>query len=118
MSTPTDYSNPSEVVRVMESLGPAGRAWLAALPVILAQVSGRWNLQVGYPYEGGAVVFVAPAERSDLSRVVLKISILEDETRAEPDALALWNGDGRFDCSSSIAIVGRAATPSLETSSG
>jgi streptomycin 6-kinase len=78
----------------MESLGRAGRAWLAALPVILAEVSELWDLEVGRPYEGGAVAFVAPAERSDLYKVVLKISILEDETRAEPDALAVWNGDG------------------------
>lgn len=91
---PADHSVPTEVVRVMESLGPAGHAWLAALPAILAETSEEWDLRVGRPYEGGAVAFVAPAERSDKMRVVLKISIMEDETRTEPDALALWNGDG------------------------
>ncbi|MGQ0670761.1 MAG: aminoglycoside phosphotransferase family protein, partial [Actinomycetota bacterium] len=45
-------------------------------------------------FECGCVGFVAPVERADGTRAVLKISYLDDETRHEGDALAFWDGDG------------------------
>ena len=40
------------------------------------------------------MAFVAPARRPDGERLVLKVSIDDEETRHEPDALALWSGRG------------------------
>src|SRR5207247_1332164 len=45
-------------------------------------------------FAGGVVGFVAPAERGDGERVVLKVSLVDEETRTEADALAMWGGHG------------------------
>lgn len=74
--------------------GESGEEWLRSLPGVVRDVTRRWGLQVGRPLLGGAVAFVAPAVSAAGERVVLKVSILTDETRHEGDALALWNGDG------------------------
>jgi streptomycin 6-kinase len=74
--------------------GEAGRAWLDALPGIVADLQRRWGLRLGPPFEGGCVGYVAPAERRDGTQAVLKVSFVDDETRHEADALALWDGDG------------------------
>jgi len=75
--------------------GDAGRAWLAALPALVAELEDRWQLtDVGPAFEGGVVGFVAPAVRRDREPVVVKISYVEDETRNEADALAFWDGHG------------------------
>ncbi len=86
---------PSSVSRMIVSCyGREGRAWLDGLPEVVARVSDRWRLRVGEPFSGGCVAFVAPAERADGSSAVLKISFIDDETRHESDALAVWNGKG------------------------
>ena len=74
--------------------GEAGRVWLEALPQIVEQLCHRWDLSIGPAFEGGCVGFVAPAERGDGNRLVLKLSLLDDETRTEADALRFWDGDG------------------------
>jgi streptomycin 6-kinase len=63
-------------------------------PALIAALSGRWQLRIGEPFTGGSVAYVAPVERADGSAAVLKISPIDDETRHEADALALWDGDG------------------------
>ena len=90
-----DLVVPTEVVEMnLKANGEAGRAWLEALPAIVEQLRVRWALSLGPAFEGGCVGFVAPAERPDGERVVLKISFVDEETRYEADALALWDGDG------------------------
>jgi len=74
--------------------GAAGPDWIQRLPSVVRELERRWGLRVGPPFGGGAVAFVAPALRTDGERVVLKVSILTDETRHEADALELWNGAG------------------------
>jgi streptomycin 6-kinase len=54
----------------------------------------RWNLQPGEPFTGGSIAWVAPVKRAGGSAAVLKISIIDEETRHEADALAFWNGRG------------------------
>ena len=87
---------PESVVRMqLAANGEAGRAWLAALPRLIDELREGWSLtEVGTAFEGGCVAFVAPAVRADGSRVVLKVSLLDEETEREADALALWNGTG------------------------
>jgi streptomycin 6-kinase len=91
----TDLAIPDEVIRMnLAANGEAGRAWLEALPGVVQELRARWELTIGPPLEGGCVGLVVPAERVDGTRVVLKVSFIDDETRHEPDALALWDGDG------------------------
>ena len=91
----TDLAIPDEVVRMnLAANGEAGRAWLEALPGVVQELQARWELTVGPPFVGGCVGLVVPAERPDGTRVVLKVSFIDDETRHEADALALWDGDG------------------------
>ncbi len=87
---------PESVVRMqLAANGEAGRAWLAGLPRLIDELRESWSLtEIGLPFEGGCLAFVAPAVRADGSRVVLKVSLLDEETEHEADALALWNGRG------------------------
>jgi streptomycin 6-kinase len=86
---------PDAVVEMnLSANGEAGRAWLEALPGIVEELRARWELTIGPAFEGGVVGFVAPAERPDGERAVLKVSFMDDETRHEGDALEVWEGDG------------------------
>src|SRR5437867_2073411 len=88
-------SIPNEVVRMnVTANGEAGRAWLEALPGMVNELSRRWRLTLGPAFDGGVVAFVAPAQRPDGRRVVLKVSFIDEETRHEADALRAWDGDG------------------------
>lgn len=87
---------PEAVVKMQLAVNrDAGREWLARLPALIDELREAWSLtEIGPAFEGGCVAFVAPAVRADGSRVVLKVSLLDDETECEGDALALWNGNG------------------------
>jgi streptomycin 6-kinase len=86
---------PDEVVRMnLSANGAAGRAWLGSLPGLVEELTDRWSLTIGPAFAGGAVGFVAPAERRGGDRLVLKVSFVDEETQHEPDALRHWDGDG------------------------
>ena len=86
---------PDEVVRMnLSANGAAGRAWLGSLPGLVEEFTDRWSLTIGPAFTGGAVGFVAPAERRGGERLVLKVSFVDDETQHEPEALRHWHGDG------------------------
>ena len=54
-----------------------------------------WSIaEMGPAFEGGCVAYVAPVVRRDGGRVVLKVSLADEETEREPDALVVWNGNG------------------------
>jgi streptomycin 6-kinase len=84
---------PKAVIAMLGS-SEDGRDWLASLPELVDRARARWDLSVGPAYEGGCVAFVAPAERGTGEEVVVKIGFVDEETRTEPDALALWGGQG------------------------
>jgi streptomycin 6-kinase len=71
-----------------------GADWAASLPALAAHACERWELTLGEPYEGGHTAWVAPAQRADGARCVLKLPYPDDESQHEPDALQLWDGDG------------------------
>lgn len=86
------------MIEIPEPLGwwgetPEGAEWLARLPAIVAELAGRWQLEVGEPFPDGLVSLVMQVTRGD-GPAVLKVNFPEDETEHEADALAFWDGVG------------------------
>ncbi|MFD4610056.1 aminoglycoside phosphotransferase family protein [Streptomyces sp. NPDC058440] len=74
--------------------GPAGSAWLSALPATVREVAERWDCTAdGDPLYGG-VGIVVPVLRKTTGPAVLKVSFPHPENRFEPDALSAWGGRG------------------------
>lgn len=76
--------------------GERGRAWLEALPALVAEVAARWDLAVGAPFEpGGNISWVAPVRvRSHRVDAVLKLQHPHPESDPEALGLAAWAGVG------------------------
>ncbi len=74
--------------------GEAGRAWIAALPALVSEMLGRWDLTVDGPAAFGAVALVLPVVRSDRRKAALKLQPVDDESCGEAVALRLWAGGG------------------------
>lgn len=74
--------------------GPARAAWLAALPGRVAEMTRRWGLDLGAPFEpGGNCSWVAPATDGQGRDVVLKVAWRHDEARHEVEGLAAVGSD-------------------------
>lgn len=71
-----------------------GRAWLSALPALIAEACSLWSLELGEPYEGSHVSLVLPAERDGASPLVLKLQFPHSESDHEAVALRVWDGNG------------------------
>lgn len=67
---------------------PGGMEWLAALPGLVAECVEQWSLELEEPIDTGHS-FVAPA-----GDVFLKLSLPDEESEHEAEALARWNGVG------------------------
>ena len=64
---------------------------LEPLALIAAEVAAEWGLELGPPFALARYSYVAPVGED----AVLKVTPAEDdEADEEPDALALWDGDG------------------------
>lgn len=72
---------------------PDAAPWLHALPALVRVVAEEWDLEVGEPYDGASVSWVAPARRG-LDDVVLKLQWPHPECEHEAAALVAWAGDG------------------------
>jgi streptomycin 6-kinase len=71
------------------------RAWMVDLPRVVDELSRRWSLELGRPFQpGGQASWVAPARTKSGTRVVLKVAWPHDEALHEADGLRAWNGDG------------------------
>ncbi|SCK44786.1 streptomycin 6-kinase [Streptomyces sp. WMMB 714] len=92
--TPADLFPDSLPVTTAMRRTASGRDWLGRLPSLVEELRRRWNLRLGSPYEGGSCSWVAPAERRDGTRAVLKVTWPHREARPEGEALRLWAGDG------------------------
>jgi streptomycin 6-kinase len=76
-------------------MGERGRAWLAALPDLVAECETRWRIRVGPVFEdGGAVSWVAPATLHDGTQAVLKLFVPDIENRYEAEGLQHYDGRG------------------------
>ena len=71
------------------------RAWLTALPGVIAQARHRWSLRVGEPFQpGGWTAWVAPARDAAGHDLVLKIAWPHPDATHEADGLRAWAGQG------------------------
>lgn len=70
----------------------ARAAWLDQLPLLIAELAGRWTLRLGEPFDA-TCAWVAPAWRADGSEAVLKIGMPHFEADHEIAALRFWAGD-------------------------
>ncbi|NKB72851.1 MAG: aminoglycoside phosphotransferase [Candidatus Latescibacteria bacterium] len=71
------------------------REWLAGLPGAVAELSNRWQLELGPPFErepGPSLVL--PATLAAGGEAILKLGMPHMEATHEIDALRFWNGDG------------------------
>jgi streptomycin 6-kinase len=74
--------------------GTAGRAWIAALPKLAAEVLDRWALRLDGPPLHGMGALVLPVIRPDDTPAALKLQPVNEENVSEPVGLRVWNGDG------------------------
>ena len=70
-------------------------SWLERLPSTIANLSRRWNVEVGAPFHPlGATAWVAPAIGDRGQNLVIKLLRPHQEAAHEADALRLWAGRG------------------------
>jgi streptomycin 6-kinase len=62
----------------LAAMGELGRAWVAALPELLAQLERQWSITVGRTIPGGSGSYVAMATNADGSPAVVKVAVIEE----------------------------------------
>jgi streptomycin 6-kinase len=87
-----------------------GRPDLTSLTATATEVAEEWGVALGEPFPLARCSFVAPAGRDAVLKV---IPPSDDEADEEPDALALWAGDGavrllRHDRARQVLLLDRA----------
>ena len=70
----------------------SGRAWLAVLPRLVAEVVERWQLEVGEPFLDASASFTLRAADRDERPLVLKLQYPHREAEQEAAALRAWGG--------------------------
>jgi streptomycin 6-kinase len=92
----TAFVLPANLVdSVRSDLLPERREWLRFLPDVVAELTRRWSLRVGPPYQpGGRCAWVAPARDSTGQDLVLKVAWRHDEAADEAEGLRAWAGHG------------------------
>lgn len=72
----------------------AGRAWVAGLPQVIADLARRWSLGLDEPLQhDGFTAAVIPATTAAGHQAVLKLGLPHMEARDEAAGLAFWDGD-------------------------
>lgn len=73
---------------------PGRIAWLERLPDVIRELQERWSLSLGAPFDGVDVscAWVAPANRADGTRAVLKLGMPHFEAEHEIQSLRFWDG--------------------------
>ena len=74
---------------------PEREAWLRSLPAMLEELTDRWSLRTGPPFDHANVTcsWVAPVVRADGTRAVLKLGMPHLEGADEIQGLRFWNGN-------------------------
>lgn len=74
--------------------GASGRAWITALPGLVADFLDHWALRLDGPPGYGMASLVLPVIRADGTPGALKLQPVSEENAAAPIGLRAWNGDG------------------------
>ncbi|WP_433543764.1 aminoglycoside phosphotransferase family protein (plasmid) [Streptomyces sp. CA-294286] len=74
--------------------GEEGRAWVAGLPDLAAEMLERWELEREGSAGAGEASLVLPVLRHDGTRAVLRFQMPRQETTAALIGLRTWNGEG------------------------
>lgn len=77
----------------LRTLGPAGAAWTAALPVVLAELCEQWSLTLGRSLPGGSGSYVTSASRAGVP-CVLKVVVDDVDLRDQIEVLQRAQGRG------------------------
>ena len=87
---------PEALVRgTIDREGDRGAAWIAELPVIVADLLERWGCAPDGEVTHGGVGLVVPVrQRTAGTRAVLKVSFPHPGNVHEPDAFEVWAGRG------------------------
>ena len=74
---------------------PERKKWLDNLPAMLEELTDRWSLSIGPPFDHANVScsWVASAVRADGTPAVLKVAMPHMEGAHEIQGLRFWNGD-------------------------
>ena len=74
---------------------PERMAWLDGLPVLVEELTDRWSLRPGKPFEQAeaSCAYVAPVVRTDGTQAVLKLGMPHMEGEQEIAGLRFWRGD-------------------------
>jgi streptomycin 6-kinase len=84
---------PGFVRTIQNTFGTGGRAWLSALPDLIAQASRSWGLNAIQPVSNLSYNFVAYADRAG-KPVVLKLGVPNRELKSGIAALRFYDGRG------------------------
>lgn len=91
----TQFRVPAYLRAGVEHGGPPRAKWLASLPGRVAEISARWGLTLGPPFEpGGNCSWVAPGTDRSGREIVLKVAWSHAEYLHEAEGLALLAGHG------------------------
>lgn len=66
---------PEIVRRRAEVDGPEGRAWLASLDALIAEIERDWSVTIGAALSGGSEAYVAEARTADGEHAILKLAL-------------------------------------------
>ncbi|MFH9672191.1 aminoglycoside phosphotransferase family protein [Streptomyces sp. NPDC017405] len=95
MKSPEDPDVPDALVTsYTKNGGEAERAWIAALPALVAELLDRWRLERDGATGSGEASLVVPVRREDGGRAALKFQMPRKETTAALIGLRAWKGDG------------------------
>ena len=95
MSKPYPPPFPPELIKHVTAIcGARGVEWLERLPIVIAELEDRWDIEAGIPFEKGEFNFVAAAMRTDGSEAVLKIAPPYEQTEIHAEAEFLRSRDG------------------------
>jgi len=98
----TQCASPERRVKVSDDVrltitawfGDDGRRWCDAAPGVANRLAAQWKLRPGAILPGATHALVLACTRADGSPAVLKLPFVDEENRAEADALRLYDGDG------------------------
>ncbi len=75
--------------------GPEWATWLASVPACVEDLTARWGIELGEPFEpGGNCSWVAPGVDGEGRDVVLKVAFRHTEALHEAEGLAALGGGG------------------------